>query len=69
MKYKVRIYNPIWGVPITFLDKYNPKQFKILGLANSARWINYECLTIINNKKIYNRILIQNKKPQKGVTK
>ena len=29
---KIRIKNPIWGVPITFLDKYNPKQFKIVDI-------------------------------------
>ena len=34
---------------------------RILGIANSARWINYECYTLINNKKIYNRILIRKK--------
>ena len=28
---KVRIHNPIFGVPITFLDKYNPEQFEIVG--------------------------------------
>ena len=27
-------YAETMGVPITFLDKYNPEQFKILGLAN-----------------------------------
>lgn len=27
---KVRIKNPIWGVPITFLYKYCPKQFRIV---------------------------------------
>ena len=31
---KVRIKNPIWGVPITFLDKYCPTQFEILWLAS-----------------------------------
>jgi len=54
-------YKGVMGVPITFLDKYNPKQFEILGIANSARWIDYECYTKINGKKIYNRILIKNK--------
>ncbi|MBQ6976109.1 MAG: adenine-specific methyltransferase EcoRI family protein [Selenomonadaceae bacterium] len=49
----------VMGVPITFLDKYNPEQFEILGIANSARWIGYECYTFINGKKIYNRILIR----------
>ena len=29
---KIRIKNPIWGVPITFLNKYNPTQFEIIGL-------------------------------------
>ena len=34
---KVRIHNPIYGVPITFLDKYNPEQFEILGLTNGRK--------------------------------
>lgn len=55
-------YDGVMGVPITFVDKYNPKQFEILGVANSARWIGYECFTIIKGKKIYNRILIKHKK-------
>jgi len=55
-------YNHVMGVPITFVDKYNPKQFEILGVANSARWIGYKCLTIIQGRKIYNRILIKRKK-------
>ena len=29
---KIKIHRPIYGVPITFLDKYNPKQFEIVGL-------------------------------------
>ena len=28
--YRVRIENPILGVPITFLDKYNPAQFELV---------------------------------------
>lgn len=52
-------YNGVMGVPITFLDKYSPEQFEILGIANSARWIGYECFTIINGRKIYNRIIIR----------
>ena len=55
-------YNGVMGVPITFVDKYNPKQFEILGVANSARWIGYKCLTLIRGRKIYNRILIKRKK-------
>ena len=29
---KVRIKNPIWGVPITFLNNYCPTQFKIIDI-------------------------------------
>ena len=50
----------VMGVPITFLDKYNPEQFEILGLANSARYIgDFPCYTVIGGQKIYNRILIR----------
>lgn len=55
-------YDGVMGVPITFLDKYNPSQFEVLGIANSARWIGYECYTVIGGKKIYNRILIRRRK-------
>ncbi|MFA5934198.1 MAG: adenine-specific methyltransferase EcoRI family protein [Candidatus Paceibacterota bacterium] len=55
-------YKGVMGVPITFVDKYNPKQFEILGVANSARWIGYKCLTLMQGRKIYNRILIKLKK-------
>lgn len=54
-------WDGVMGVPITFLEKYNPDQFEILGLANSARWIGYECYTCIGEKKIYNRIIIRNR--------
>ena len=58
-------YAGAMGVPITFLHKFNPEQFEILGIANSARYIDFECYTMINGKKIYNRIIIKNKKLQK----
>ena len=53
------------GVPITFMHKHNPDQFKVLGIANSARWIGHECITIIEDRKVYNRILIKNKEVEK----
>ena len=52
-------YYGVMGVPITFLDKYNPEQFELLGIANSTRWIGYECFTLIDGNKIYNRLLIR----------
>jgi len=58
-------YEGVMGVPITIIDKFNPNQFELLGLSNSARWIGYECYTFINGRKIYNRIIIKNKNPKK----
>ena len=52
----------VMGVPITFPQYYNPEQFEILGIANSARWIGHECYTLIDGKKIYNRLLIKRKR-------
>ena len=55
----------VMGVPITFLEKYNPDQFEILGLANSARYLgDYPCYTVIDGEKIYNRILIRRRRKQ-----
>lgn len=33
-------YQGLMGVPITFLDKYNPTQFEIVGLANDKRAVD-----------------------------
>ena len=59
---KIRIKNPIWGVPITFLDKYNPEQFEIVGL---DRYVednpHYGKRFTINNRETYARILIKKK--------
>ena len=33
---RIRIKNPIWGVPITFMDKYNPDQFEIVAFRKGA---------------------------------
>ncbi|EOG8475503.1 adenine-specific methyltransferase EcoRI family protein [Campylobacter upsaliensis] len=53
-------YNGIMGVPITFLDKHNPKQFEILGLDNHLlkNGLGAGCNSI-NGKKIYRRIIIR----------
>ena len=39
MKYKVKI-KPIWGVPITFLNNYNPNQFEIVWQASGNTYAN-----------------------------
>jgi len=63
-------YKGAMGVPITFLDKYNPEQFEILGnsnvrgerehLMNNVKSAT-DC-TYINGKPQFARILIKNKK-------
>jgi hypothetical protein len=61
MKYKVKITNPIYGVPITFLDKYNPEQFEIVKFrkGNDEKDLVY---SIKDKRKIpYFRILIKRK--------
>lgn len=62
-------YSGIMGVPITFMDKYNPNQFEILGFMNTGEeneGIRYKNTPhgrpTINGKEIYFRILIRNKR-------
>jgi len=54
-------YFGVMGVPITFLDKFNPEQFEILGNAGSYGIDGYSlCSALyINGEKIYKRILIR----------
>lgn len=43
----------VMGVPITFLEKYNPEQFEIISKNGTLK---------INGKNIYTRILIRKKR-------
>jgi hypothetical protein len=53
-------YNGIMGVPITFLEKYNPEQFEILATNafNDKEYYGLKAL-YVNDKKKYTRILIK----------
>ncbi len=64
-------YNGYIGVPITFMDKYNPEQFEILGIMNTGeenKGIRYQDTPhgrpIINGVEKYLRILIRHKRLQ-----
>ena len=53
-------YDGIMGVPITFLDKYNPEQFEIIGIMASTTITETNFgYPFINGKKVYARILIR----------
>ncbi len=55
-------YNGIMGVPISFMDKYCPEQFEIVGVANHGKDNEYDLFTpSINEKTIFKRILIRHK--------
>lgn len=55
-------YDGVMGVPITFMDKYNPEQFELLGLMASTLVDNYNFgYPYVNGSKIYARILIKKK--------
>ncbi|TAK96034.1 modification methylase [Patescibacteria group bacterium] len=61
-------YDGVMGVPITFLDKYNPEQFEIIG---SNRGVDQDPRGIygrgsyLSGKETFKRIFIKNKKVKK----
>ena len=61
-------YEGVMGVPITFLDKYNPDQFEILGCSyNYGRPVIWPEDTVmspsVNGKNIYKRLFIRARHP------
>ena len=56
---KIRIKNPIYGVPITFLYSYNPKQFEIVSFRKGED--GKDLISTREKKKVqpYFRILIR----------
>ena len=59
-------YAGVMGVPITFLDKYNPDQFEIIGQMATTKIDEFNFgYPYIQGKKKYARILIRSKYAQK----
>ena len=53
-------YDGIMGVPITFLYKYNPNQFEILGMDDHrVSWLGHG--PKLNGKTKYRRVIIKRK--------
>ena len=65
-------FDGVMGVPITFLNKYNPDQFEILGMESSAgydpeivgisRLREGDARPAVNGKTTYARIFIRRRK-------
>ena len=62
-------YNGAMGVPVTFLDKWNPSQFKIIGMAedngkglSGGIWDGKNPHCVINGQNKFKRIFIKRKK-------
>ena len=65
-------FDGVMGVPITFLTKYNPEQFEIIG-ATESEGIGFSCglwkpesgvaQAVINGKRVYKRLFIRNRNP------
>ena len=69
-------YEGVMGVPISFMDKYNPEQFEIIGFDYGVnqglhpalimpKWEGKLDRGYVNGHRMYSRILIRNRKPQK----
>ncbi|SJZ86409.1 Adenine-specific methyltransferase EcoRI [Treponema berlinense] len=53
-------YFGVMGVPITFMDKFNPSQFEILGDSRYHDGQDFsDDINVINGKTLYRRILIR----------
>ena len=75
-------YEGVMGVPITFMDKYNPEQFEIVGMAagnSRATGFYYNVCYhphtedrggcgVINNTRVYARILIRRRQNNENKT-
>ena len=60
-------YKGVMGVPVSFLDKYSPEQFEIIGNLGSYAPDGYSLAggIWVNGTKIYKRIAIKHKKHSK----
>ena len=61
-------YDGVMGVPVTFLEQYNPEQFEIIG---SNRGVDQDPKGVygrgshLNGKETFKRLFIRNRKPKK----
>lgn len=67
-------YPGVMGVPITFMDKYSPDQFEIIGMAEDngkgysgeeSKWDGENPHCVIDGKNKFKRVFIRNKTPER----
>ena len=54
-------YYGLMGVPVTFLNKWNPEQFDVIGIAHSGIGKYDSFIPYVDNEWKYPRILIRKK--------
>ena len=54
-------YYGLIGVPITFYNKLNPDEYEIIDLVNDKCGFNTNIRTIINDRHLYDRLIIRRK--------
>lgn len=60
-------YKGLMGVPITFMNKYNPEQFEIVGQMATTKIDDFNFgYPYVDGKKKYARIIIKNRRLQDG---
>ena len=66
-------YNGVMGVPISFLDKYCPEQFDIIGATESegkgfsnGLWLGGTAQATIDGNRVYKRIFIKHRNQNNG---
>lgn len=60
-------YYGVMGVPITFMQYYNPNQFEILGDSRYHDGQDYsDDINVINGKTLYRRMLIRRRQQESG---
>lgn len=66
-------YAEVMGVPITFMNKHNPEQFEIIGMAEDngkgysgkeAKWDGRNPHCVVDGKNKFKRVFIRNKHPE-----
>ncbi len=66
-------YDGVMGVPISFMDKYNPDQFEIIGMAedngkgfSGGIWDGKNPHCVVNGKNKFKRIFIKHRRASTG---